>query len=167
MKNYALFFVAALMLVLTSCDKYSAAELDSVQPKWIQYDNRPIVIPASPYLTYDYVDSNFSFNSFGTADDTTMLVISNPMNIPFSFNYADYPAPYGTEASLYNSGMNFYTTAWAPVDRQNMTNNGDTIIAVLSPGTDFEIGDIRKINFDIKYDGKLIRKLSYTFTRQF
>ena len=161
MKKMLFFVLSVSVITLVSCDKYNQAQLDTVKPRWIQYDNRPIITPASPYLSFDYVDNYWSFNTFGYQDDTAMIVIENPNNIPFSVNY-----PVVTTDTMH-SGMSWYSMNWTGVDRQNLTNNGDTLIAVISPGTGFDIGETRTITFEVKWENKLIRNISYTFTRQY
>lgn len=158
MKNYALFFVAALMIVFASCKKYdySEGELSTVNPRFIQLEN--VILPpnVNSSLVYDYNDTLFTPHSNG-GTDTVMLVIDNPYNIPFSFNFQNAPS---------GGFLNVYDMSWNNLDKLNLNNNGDTVIIRIQ-GSALAIGQGENLAIDVKHQDYLIRTNHYYHYREY
>jgi hypothetical protein len=158
MKKIA-FCLGCAVLVLSSCKKYdySEGEMSTVDPKFIQINNYDV--PATSItLQNDYVDSLDTVNFSNGLTDTVPFVVSNPYNIPFSFNLDVASAPPLSFLMVYNN-------SWAELDKANLNNNGDTLFIVIGPGA-LNVGENRTLNVLIKHQDYLIRTNHYTAYRQ-
>ena len=158
MKKLA-FITGCVVLVLCSCKKYdySEGEMSTVNPQFIQLDYYSIAPAVDISLTDSYVDSLDTVNYSNGLGDTIPLVISNPYNIPFSFQH-DVGAQNFGHLSVYDQNFNL-------LDKSNLNNNGDTLIVLVDCGS-LNIGESKTLDIFVKHQDYLISTKHYTATRQ-
>lgn len=153
------FFIGGAVVALTSCKKYdyTEGEMSTVDPRFVQFDYYSIAPAVDIYLTDSYVDSLDTVNYSNGLGDTIPLVISNPYNIPFSFEHDVQNQNFG-HLSVYDQNFN-------QLDKSNLSNNGDTLFVLVDCGP-LSVGESKTLDIFVKHQDYLISTKHYTATRQ-
>ncbi len=161
MKKLIFFALGVGMIALaSSCNKYdfSEGEMNSVEARFIQRDYYSIAPAVDVYLTDSYVDSLDIPNYNNGLGDTVQLVITNPYNVPFSFEHDIFSQGYGH--------LSVYDQNWNQLDKTNLTITNDTVLVTLDCGP-LLVGESKSIDIKIKHKDFLIKEKHYTASRQY